>query len=110
MAVLTKPDLATEVATRMAVVDIVLGKGSTLKLGHYVVKNRGADDTTSTLSERDDNERAFFLNPDWSAIRDRCGVANLKVRLHELLVQTSNRDFRTSGRTSKFDCAGAGRC
>ena len=93
MAVLTKPDLATEAATRTAVIDLVLGRGGTLKLGHYVVKNRSADDTTSTLSDRDDAERAFFMDPAWSVIRDRCGVANLKVRLHELLVQISNQEF-----------------
>lgn len=49
MGVLTKPDLAAEMATRNAVIDLVRGKGSSLNLGYYVVKNRGAVETDTGL-------------------------------------------------------------
>lgn len=93
MGVLTKPDLATEAATRAAITDLVLGKGSTLRLGHFIVKNRSADDNTSTLSDRAVAEKAFFMDLIWSSVRARCGVPNLKVRLHELLMHVSNQEF-----------------
>lgn len=93
MGVLTKPDLAREETTRAAIIDLVLGKGSTLRLGHFIVMNRSADDKTSTLSDHANAEKAFFANPIWSSIRDRCGVPNLKPRLHELLMHISNQEF-----------------
>ncbi|PKS11166.1 hypothetical protein jhhlp_002927 [Lomentospora prolificans] len=93
MGVLTKPDLATEMATRSAVIDLVLGKGSSLTLGYYVVKNRSADDNKSTLAERAAAERAFFMDPAWSSDSDRCGIATLKARLHELLTNVSNHEL-----------------
>ncbi|KAI3396295.1 hypothetical protein diail_12317 [Diaporthe ilicicola] len=93
MGVLTKPDLATEMATQDAVVKLVAGKGSTLKLGYYVVKNRSADDTTSTLSERASAEAAFFSAPVWSPISDRCGTPALKSRVCELLMHLTKQEL-----------------
>ncbi|EQK99140.1 interferon-induced GTP-binding protein Mx2 [Ophiocordyceps sinensis CO18] len=89
MGVLTKPDLATEAATREAVMDLVLGKRSDLKLGYYVVKNRSADDKTSTLAQRVEGERAFFMAPPWTRVSDRCGIAALKGCLRRLLMKIS---------------------
>lgn len=93
MGVLTKPDLATEMATKNAVMDLLLDKRSKLKLGYYAVKNRSADDTTSITSERDASENAFFMSQPWSNARDRCGVAALKTRLSQLLMKISNQEF-----------------
>jgi hypothetical protein len=93
MGVLTKPDLATETATQDAVVNLVAGKGSTLKLGYYVVKNRSADDTISTLSERASAETAFFSAPVWSPISDRCGTPALKSRVCELLMHLTKQEL-----------------
>lgn len=93
MGVLTKPDLATETATQDAVVNLVAGKGSTLKLGYYVVKNRSADDTISTLSERASAEAAFFSAPVWSPISDRCGTPALKSRVCELLMHLTKQEL-----------------
>jgi hypothetical protein len=93
MGVLTKPDLATEVATKNAVMDLLEGNRSKLKLGYYVVKNRSADDSTSTTFERDEAENAFFMNIPWSRAHDRCGVSALKVRLSQLLMKISNQAF-----------------
>ncbi|UNI20621.1 hypothetical protein JDV02_006691 [Purpureocillium takamizusanense] len=93
MGVLTKPDLATEKATRAAVLDLVLGKRSNLKLGYYVVKNRSADDDTSTLAQRALAEKAFFGGTEWSSVAERCGVAALKERLQKLLMKISRDEF-----------------
>jgi len=51
MGVLTKPDLVVEDASREAVKALVLGRGKKLRLGYFIVKNRGADDNTSTLDD-----------------------------------------------------------
>ncbi|PFH60295.1 hypothetical protein XA68_11178 [Ophiocordyceps unilateralis] len=93
MGVLTKPDLATEAATRNAVIDLVQGKRNTLKLGYYVVKNRGADDKTSSLGKCVKKEAAFFMAPPWTRISDRCGVSALKDRLRRLLMTLAKREL-----------------
>ncbi|KAF4506151.1 hypothetical protein G6O67_006265 [Ophiocordyceps sinensis] len=95
MGVLTKPDLATEAATQKAVVDLVQGKRSNLKLGYYVVKNRGADDVAGgwTQAKRAAAEKAFFTNQPWALIRERCGVATLKDRLRNLLMSISKQEI-----------------
>ncbi|KXJ85102.1 interferon-induced GTP-binding protein Mx2 [Microdochium bolleyi] len=93
MGVLTKPDLATERATRGAVIDLLLGKPSNLTLGYCVVKNRGADDNDSTIAQRRLSEQIFFSAPEWSGVLDRCGVPSLQSRLRELLMQISKREF-----------------
>jgi hypothetical protein len=93
MGVLTKPDLATETATKDAIIKLVLGKRSILKLGYYIVKNRNADDNNSTISDRIAAEKAFFAAPPWSSVAERCGIASLKDRLRELLMQISKQEF-----------------
>ncbi|PHH83192.1 hypothetical protein CDD83_3039 [Cordyceps sp. RAO-2017] len=93
MGVLTKPDLANEAATQQAVIDLVLGKRSNLKLGYYLVKNRGADDKTSTLAQRAKAEKAFFMAPPWTRVSDRCGVTALKERLSRLLMKISKEEL-----------------
>ncbi|KAL1848164.1 hypothetical protein Daus18300_013678 [Diaporthe australafricana] len=93
MGVLTKPDLVTETATRGAIIDLVLGRRSTLKLGYYVVKNRSADDNASTLSERAAAEQSVFTAPAWSPISERCGTTTLKLKVCELLMHISKQEF-----------------
>ncbi|KAI1458589.1 interferon-induced GTP-binding protein Mx2 [Annulohypoxylon moriforme] len=93
MGVLTKPDLASEKATQDAVIDLVKNKRNRLTLGYCVVKNRSADDNTSTISDRLAAEKAFFMSPPWSSIADRCGVASLQIRLRELLMDISKREL-----------------
>ncbi|KAJ6443302.1 interferon-induced GTP-binding protein Mx2 [Purpureocillium lavendulum] len=93
MGVLTKPDLVKEKATRVAVLDLVQGKRSNLKLGYYVVKNRSADDNKSTLAQRAQEEKAFFGDPAWRPIAERCGVSALKERLRHLLMKISKDAF-----------------
>ncbi|ODA80261.1 hypothetical protein RJ55_03219 [Drechmeria coniospora] len=93
MGVLTKPDLATESATKEAVIDLLAGNRSNLKLGYYVVKNRGADDNTSTLVQRADDEKAFFMGSPWPCVQERCGIAALKGRLRHLLMKISKQEI-----------------
>lgn len=93
MGVLTKPDLATETATRASILDLVHGKRTNLKLGYYIVKNRSADDNESTLAERAAAETVFFMDPSWTTINDRCGITSLKGRLRSLLMKISKQEF-----------------
>lgn len=93
MGVLTKPDLAIEMATKNAVMDLLLGKRSKLTLGYYVVKNRSADDSNSGIADRDAAETAFFTGLPWSYARERCGLAALKSRLIQLVMKISNQEF-----------------
>lgn len=97
MGVLTKPDLAPERAMQQNILDLILGKRQDLKLGYCVVKNRGADDENSTLQMRNDAEKAFFRKDPWSAVASsgRVGMPALKVRLRELLMDISKREFPT---------------
>jgi hypothetical protein len=93
MGVLTKPDLATEKATKDAAMDLLLGRRNVLKLGYHVVKNRSADDQNSTLPARLADERVFFAALPWSSIPDRCGITALQTRLRELLMLISRKEL-----------------
>lgn len=93
MGVLTKPDLATEEASKKTIRDLVMGRGSNLKLGYHVVKNRGADDHSSTSFQRFSAEEAFFMESAWLPIKDHCGTALLKPRLRGLLMNISKQEM-----------------
>ncbi|KAI1079138.1 hypothetical protein F5B20DRAFT_545096 [Whalleya microplaca] len=93
MGVLTKPDLATESATQQAALELVLGKRNVLNLGYCVIKNRSADDNTSTMVDRLAAEKAFFMGPAWLPVADRCGIEALQVRLRDLLMGISKREY-----------------
>ncbi|KAK8861905.1 interferon-induced GTP-binding protein Mx1 [Apiospora arundinis] len=93
MGVLTKPDLATENASKETIRDLVMGRGSHLKLGCHVVKNRGADDKSSTSSERSAAEEAFFMGSAWLPIADRCGTDSLIPGLRGLLMNISKQEM-----------------
>ncbi|KAF2740333.1 interferon-induced GTP-binding protein Mx2 [Polyplosphaeria fusca] len=95
MGVLTKPDLVTEDASRDTIKDLILGRGKKLRLGYFIVKNRGADDRISTLDERIEEEKAFFHDPKWReiALVARCGIGPLKARLSDLLMDLTKKEF-----------------
>lgn len=61
--ILTKPDLVSEDVNREAIKNVVLDKRNEVALGYYLVKNRGADDQTSTSSERLVQEEESFAQP-----------------------------------------------
>ncbi|OXV05841.1 hypothetical protein Egran_06391 [Elaphomyces granulatus] len=91
LGVLTKPDLVKEHSAIVAVANLVSGKKKPLKLGYYVVRNRGADDDDSF--DHAAGEEMFREEP-WSRVpEDRVGVHVLKTRLGELLSQITRREF-----------------
>ncbi|KAK2058891.1 interferon-induced GTP-binding protein Mx1 [Colletotrichum caudatum] len=96
MGVLTKPDLATERATQQIVCELVEGKRHQLRLGYCVVKNRSADDETSTMKDRNKSEKVFFFANPWCRIKStkRVGVDSLSTRLRDLLRDVSKKEFK----------------
>ena len=94
LGILTKPDLAIEVATKEAVADLVRGRRRDLLLGYCVVRNRGADDLTSSVEERDAEERRFFSLEPWSLLeQNRLGIPALRSRLRELLMDRTKSEL-----------------
>ncbi|KAM0236353.1 hypothetical protein ACHAPO_004985 [Fusarium lateritium] len=94
LGVLTKPDLAFENATKGVVVDLVCGKRRDLQLGYCVVKNRSADDTSSSPEERTRSEKEFFSQAPWTKLSpDRLGIPALKIRVQQLLMDRTKSEF-----------------
>lgn len=95
LGVLTKPDLANqEEATRNVIVDLVKGRRRDLHLGYCVVKNRGADDTNSTLEDRNKQEKIFFNDSPWNKLpSDRVGIPALRHRIQTLLMDRTKSEF-----------------
>ncbi|KAH7143811.1 P-loop containing nucleoside triphosphate hydrolase protein [Dactylonectria macrodidyma] len=94
LGVLTKPDLAVENATKEQVIDLVLGRRRDLQLGYCVVKNRGADDTSSSSGQRDCEEKSFFQQSPWTRLPvDKLGIPALKFRIQQLLMNRTKSEF-----------------
>jgi GTPase SAR1 family protein len=94
LGVLTKPDLNNEKATQGVVVDLIRGKRRDLQLGYCVVKNRSADDTSSSPEERNRSEKEFFSKAPWTTLPpDRLGIPALKVRVQQLLMDRTKSEF-----------------
>ncbi|KAF4463774.1 Interferon-induced GTP-binding Mx [Fusarium albosuccineum] len=94
LGVLTKPDLAVEEATKAVVVDLVRGKRRDLQLGYCVVKNRSADDASSSADERNRQEKIFFGQAPWNKLSpDRLGIPALKTRIQQLLMDRTRSEF-----------------
>ncbi|KAL7620652.1 hypothetical protein AAE478_009647 [Parahypoxylon ruwenzoriense] len=94
IVVLTGPELLTEKATKDAVVELVKGHRGDLQLDYYVIRNRGADDVTLDLTQRDNAERAFFSEAPWNQLeRSRLGIDALCLRLQQLLMERTEHYF-----------------
>lgn len=94
IGILTKPDLVRENATKEAVMDLVRGERRDIQLGYYVVKNRGADDTSSSKEDRDMQETVFFGEEPWVKLdRSRLGITALRHRLRTLLTDRTKSEF-----------------
>jgi hypothetical protein len=94
LGVLTKPDLAVENATKDVVLNLVRGKRRDLQLGYCIVKNRSADDTSSSPEERTRSEKEFFSKAPWTKLSpDRLGIPALKVRVQQLLMDRTKSEF-----------------
>jgi interferon-induced GTP-binding protein Mx1 len=88
IAVITKPDLIDE-GSEQGVIDLLLNRRRSLHWGYHVVKLRGQQDLNKkvTLPEALQKEAKFFNSkPIWREVpKNLVGVANLKVKLVELL-------------------------
>ncbi|KAL6901456.1 P-loop containing nucleoside triphosphate hydrolase protein [Trichoderma evansii] len=94
LGVLTKPDLAIENTVKAVVCDLVNGKRRDLHLGYCIVKNLGADDTSSTMNDRQHQEQALFGEAPWNTLpADRLGIPALRVRIGQLLMDRTRAGF-----------------
>ncbi|KAF5232762.1 hypothetical protein FAUST_8549 [Fusarium austroamericanum] len=94
LGVLTKPDLVTENANKEVVLNLVRGGRRDLELGYCIVKNRSADDSSSSPEERTRSEKEFFSESPWTRISsDRCGIPALKIRVQQLLMDRTKSEF-----------------
>lgn len=93
LGILTKADLVREDAVRRTILGVV--KGPTLKLGYFVVCNRGADDDNIEIEQCRQKEKDFFSQPEWRDLvnTNRTGVATLKLQLQVLLTDLAKREF-----------------
>lgn len=73
---------------------LVRGEKNPLKLGYYLVRNKGEAQKSKSTDERDTEETKFFAQEVWSSLsRDRVGVKALKGRLQQLLGEISRREL-----------------
>ncbi|KAJ4294867.1 hypothetical protein N0V88_005104 [Collariella sp. IMI 366227] len=109
VGVLTKADLVTEQAVVQSILQLV--KGNTLKLGYFLVCNRGADADALSIAECQMQEKAKFSEPQWIELAKygRTGVEHLRAELQRLEVMGPSRETAASQReclirlTSKFE-------
>jgi hypothetical protein len=70
------------------------GKGR-FELGYTIVCNRSQSDMNITFEERNTKEVAFFTQTPWNSIpKERVGIAALKQRLNNLLVDVTRQNFQ----------------
>ena len=94
LGVLTKPDLLTENATKASIIGLVQGKRKDLYLGYCVVRNRGADDTSSSMEIRNQKEKEYFNSAPWNTLpADRLGIPALRSRIQSLLVDRTKSEL-----------------
>lgn len=93
VGVLTKADLAREKAVRDTLLQLVTG--DTLKLGYFVVRNRGADEDGLSIAECQMKEKELFAEPGWAPLAKlgRTGVAALRSELQVLLTELARREL-----------------
>ncbi|KAI1950910.1 hypothetical protein LOZ57_001458 [Ophidiomyces ophidiicola] len=93
LGVFTKPDLVDEGA-EVAVLDMLNGEKSGIKLGWNVVRNPGQKDLSMGKIGRD-SEEAFFneVSPWKSVDKDKVGIESLRGRLQEVLTNHIRREF-----------------
>jgi hypothetical protein len=93
VGVLTKADLVHEQAVVKSIEQVV--NGNTLKLGYFVVRNRGADEDDLSIAECQAEEKKEFAQPQWAELAKlgRTGVEGLRARLQVLLVELARREL-----------------
>lgn len=94
LAILTKPDLALEDATKAALCDLVNGERRDLPLGYHVVENLGAGGTSGNMNHRHQHEPSLFEQAPWNTITfNRLGISTLRVRIKRLSVNLARAEF-----------------
>ncbi|KAK3324635.1 P-loop containing nucleoside triphosphate hydrolase protein [Cercophora scortea] len=93
VGVLTKADVVSEQAVFRKLTEQV--QSTTLKLGYFVVRNRGADEDDLDLSECKSKETLLFAKPQWADIAKlgRAGVEALRTELQVLLTDLAKREL-----------------
>ncbi|EGO59724.1 hypothetical protein NEUTE1DRAFT_99882 [Neurospora tetrasperma FGSC 2508] len=93
VGVLTKADLVKEKAVLQSLSNLVMG--TTLKLGYFVVRNRGADEDDLDISQCNRKEVELFEDPQWKDIAStgRVGVDTLRKELQSLLTGLAKREL-----------------
>ncbi|KAK3491875.1 P-loop containing nucleoside triphosphate hydrolase protein [Neurospora crassa] len=93
VGVLTKADLVKEKAVLQSLSKLVMG--TTLKLGYFVVRNRGADEDDLDISQCNRKEVELFEDPQWKDIAGagRVGVNTLRKELQSLLTGLAKREL-----------------
>ncbi|KAH6632587.1 hypothetical protein F5144DRAFT_593312 [Chaetomium tenue] len=72
-----------------------LVKGNTLKLGYFIVRNRGADEDTLSIAECQMKEQEKFTEPLWTELTKlgHTGVQALRAELQGLLTELARREL-----------------
>ncbi|GAB1316632.1 P-loop containing nucleoside triphosphate hydrolase protein [Madurella fahalii] len=93
VGVLTKADLVRERAVFQTLLDLV--RGDTLRLGYFVVSNRGADEDRLSLVQCKEKEKKLFQQQNWAAIAGlrRAGVDALRDELQRLLMDLAKQEL-----------------
>lgn len=93
VGVLTKADLVKEKAVLQSLSNLVTG--TTLKLGYFVVRNRGADEDDLDMAQCNRKEVELFEDPKWKDIAGtgRIGVDTLRKELQSLLTGLAKREL-----------------
>lgn len=96
MGVLTKPDLVPERAMQQMVCELVQGRRQPLRLGYYVVKNRGSDDQGCSRAKNQQDEMKFFAKMPWVGLQStgKVGTPALSTALTRLLQGITKKEFK----------------
>ena len=105
LGVLTKPDLV-DPGAEQAVLDVLLGKLHSLKLGWCVVLNPGQKALDENLGNRFDAEKDFFNKREpWNIVsKDQAGTQALRDRLGTILAAMIDREFPDVRTTVRMKC------
>ncbi|KAK3352310.1 P-loop containing nucleoside triphosphate hydrolase protein [Lasiosphaeria hispida] len=93
VGVLTKADLVQEKAVHQSLLKKI--QDNSLKLGYFIVRNRGADEGNLGISQCRMKEVELFARPEWAGISalGRAGVETLKVELQYLLTNLAKQEL-----------------
>lgn len=89
LGIVTKPDdLYPGSDNEKAFINLAKNGDVNFALGWHVLRNRNAQETKLSFSERERKEEQFFSTTDWSQLPvDSLGIASLRSRLSNLLYQ-----------------------